>query len=428
MAYGVGHYGKSLMWHGSELLFAFYLTDVCGLAPGPMAIVLGTALFASGLLDISVGHAMRARIRSVHAAATMQTLGAIASGAAFVLFLTLAMTFPPVTSSQGPRLGTLALAAGLGFRLAYAFYDVPQNAVLGLIRVDDAGRAGLSSLRFVCSGLASLTIAGVAPLLLAKGRQAEWFAAFSGAVALASVASSLVFLRTARNANAAPRAEQAPNPKATNAHPPWRALLPMLWLGFAIAVAGVVFTKLEPYFVARFLTPNPARATVMLVIACGGIAGQPLVLRIAARAGPVLAFRVSASALAAGALAFAALGGRDAWYAAGAGCIVAFGLNGLGMLVWTAIGNLTASSAALSPTLTFGLLTFGQKSASALGTIVIGAVLHLQAAPAEAASPMAIVLAMGLVPLAGAVICAVLAPRLLAVPPQRRSRPSRQRA
>ena len=50
----------------APLLFAFYLTEVCAMAPA-----LALALFASGLMDVGVGHLLRRSTRCVRAAASV---------------------------------------------------------------------------------------------------------------------------------------------------------------------------------------------------------------------------------------------------------------------------------------------------------------------------------------------------------------------
>jgi Na+/melibiose symporter-like transporter len=411
IAYGVGHFGKSLMWHGSELLFAFYLTEVCGMAPLVMAGVIAAALFASGAMDLLVGHHLKARARSIQAAAAVQLAGAAGAGVTFFLFLTAGLLFRS-------RFELFALAIGLAFRLAYAFYDVPQNAILGLARVDEPLRTRLSSLRCACSGLASLSIAALAPLLLTNSRQGAGFAVLGASVGCIAIGSSLWFQRVARRPATVPHAVPPSGTPATEITASLRhqrgRVAPLLWLGFVIGASSVVFMKLEPFFAAYVLRTTAARGMVMVSIAGGGIAGPFFFARIAARRHPALAFRLSAMALAAGAIAFTTVGARDAFLAAAAGFVVGCGLNGLGMLLWTAVGTLAAASTTLrrapSPTVVFGLLTFSQKTASSLGTLVIGTALDLGGTHATAAgSSSVIVLAMGIVPLAGAAICAACA-------------------
>jgi Na+/melibiose symporter-like transporter len=404
-AYGVGHFGKSLMWHGSELLFAFYLTEVCRMAPQVMGLVLASALFASGLMDIAVGHLLRSHARSVPAAAGVHALGACGAGLAFFLFLGIELFF-------GRQHVFAALAIGLVFRLAYAFYDVPQNAILGLAPGGDRLRAGLSSLRFVCSGLAALAIAGAAALLLTHARQSAAFAALGALVGITAVGSSLRFLWVARSATALRPARDAAATAGRGALVSAglnRRLARLLGLAFVVSASSVVFMKLEPYFAAYVLTTPAARSTLLAAVACGGIASQPVTFWAAGRWSVPAASRACALAAMAGAAAFLLLGTRGAAWLPAAALLVGFGLQGLGMLLWTAVANATAASAhapaALAPTMVFGLLTFSQKSASALGTLAIGAILGTRdASIATAGSLLPVVLAMGAAPLACAVI------------------------
>lgn len=399
------------MWHGSELLFAFYLTEVCRMAPALMGLVLALALLASGAMDIVVGRLLRKRTRSVRAAAAVQLVGACGAGVAFFLFLGIELLV-------GGRHVLLALTIGLAFRLAYAFYDVPQNAVLGLARGGSRLRAGLSSLRFVCSGLAALTIAALAALLLMEGRHSAWFAALGAAVGVVAVVTSFLFWRMARMHAAGPGGTDqdpetmAPCTSAARASPR-RRLAMLLGLGFIVSASSAVFMKLEPYFAAYLLHSTLSRGTLMVTAACGGIASQAFTFWSMARWSRAAAFRSCAVTALAGALGFLALGVHGAAWASAAGFLVGFGLNGLAMLLWSGIADLAAARAhtSLAPTVVFSLLTFSQKAASALGTLAIGAMLGSQAAAAGAApgSTSTLVLAMSAIPLAGALACLALA-------------------
>lgn len=411
IAYGVGHFGKSLMWHSSELLFAFYLTEVCGMAPRMMAAIVASSLFASGLMDIFVGHVLRARARSVEAAAIAQSLGACGAGIAFFIFLTIA--FLP-----GGQQVILAMVVGLTFRLAYAFYDVPQNAILGLAVGGTRLRANLSALRFICSGLASLVIAGAAAMLLTNTPRTGSFAILGAAIGITAIATSLWFRRSARM-NAAsqsrlPHCAAQPETAGMTTARAGRVILQLLCLSFVVGTASAVFMKLEPYFAAAAFTTTAARGTLMGAVACGGILSQLFATWGVARWQMYSTFRLCAAALGIGAVAFVTVGTNSVAGASAAGFLVGFGLNGLGMLLWTAAANLTAALATSPtravPTMVFGLLTCSQKTASALGILLIGTTLDWRDSMVDAADPLfAIMLVMGLAPLLGALVCLICA-------------------
>jgi len=247
------------------------------MAPQAMAAVIAASLLLSGLADISIGHYLRACTRPVAVAA--QLAGAIVSAVTFLLFL---MTGLVPFSQRVP----FALAIGLAFRLAYAFYDVPQNAILGLATLTDGIRTALSSLRFVCSGLASLSNAAAAPLLLTVGRQTAWFAAFGAGVGIIGISSSAMFRWVFQRAEKATRPPlpaqflaathvdariKTPSGTVTTAR---RHVAVLLATGFSIGASGAVFQKLEPYFAAYMLQSAAARGMVMIAIAFGGIASQ----------------------------------------------------------------------------------------------------------------------------------------------------------
>ena len=66
--YGLGHYGKGLFWHSSELLFAFFLTEQAGLPPVWMGTVLIAGILSSAGIDLLVGRALRRRAFTVERA------------------------------------------------------------------------------------------------------------------------------------------------------------------------------------------------------------------------------------------------------------------------------------------------------------------------------------------------------------------------
>ena len=143
VAYGIAHAGKSLFWHASELLFAYYLTEACGLPPREMGLIVGASLALSALADLVAGLTLRHRVRSVISAGKAQLQGAVLSGAAFAAFGL--SSFVP----QGSTRLAFACCTLVAFRLTYALLDNPQNALLSLATSDDTQGARLTSVRYV---------------------------------------------------------------------------------------------------------------------------------------------------------------------------------------------------------------------------------------------------------------------------------------
>lgn len=128
-------------------------------------------------------------------------------------------------------------------------------------------------------------------------------------------------------------------------------------------------------------------------------------------------FRLYALAIIIGALTFVTVGTGDLAQASAAGFLVGLGLDGLGMLRWTAVANLANALAQapspLAPTVAFGLLTCVQKCASALGILIVGAMLGWRDNVVESAERLfPIVFAMGVAPMLGAIVCLVFAASL----------------
>ena len=80
-AYLLAHFGKSLFWHAGEILFAYFLTEACGLSADRMGWVLAISLIVSALSDIVVGRVLTARVRDTASASRMQFVGAAGSTA-----------------------------------------------------------------------------------------------------------------------------------------------------------------------------------------------------------------------------------------------------------------------------------------------------------------------------------------------------------
>ncbi|MBB6250987.1 MFS transporter [Nitrospirillum iridis] len=415
-AYALGHYCKSLIWYSSELLFAYFLTEACGLAPRAMGGVLAFSLVVNGATDLVIGHALRIRAATVPAAASLHFRGSVLAGAALLLFLSTGL-IPP-----GWRLA-YALGTGLLFRLAYALYDVPQNAVLGMV-AGDGLRTRLSALRFVGAGLATLTIAGMAPVFLGgdMADQAVAFWVFALVLWGLGVISAAGFRRVAR-AGGNGAVAGIPSAFEKGAAPVWPMRFPVglatvLVAEFVLSGSASVFTRLEPYFAASVLQSPMARGTVMVTVAIGGLAGQAVWAVVAERRGPAVAFRGAAAVAMAGGLAFLLLGDRGAAWIAMAGGFLGAGLGGVSMLLWAAagacVGTTGVSGHRWAPTQVFGLLTFCIKVACAVAVLVVGEVLAWrEGAPGGmVVPPVALIAPMTLLPALGATVCLALASRL----------------
>ena len=249
--YGLAHFGKSLFWYTSELLFAYYLSEVCQLPARAMGLVLAIGYLAGAAADLWVGLAFADRLTSAAGAARLQGFGAAASAVALTLLFAGAGLSPSVRLPY-------VLVVGLGFRIAYAVYDLPQNALLTLGTDGFDQRVRYSSLRLFFSGAASLLVAAsTGPLLSAvipAGPLSRYLA--------------LALLWSAVGLWSAWRLRRCPWPaaKASTPYTPRRPLLrmfappreirPLLGLFFVVSATASVFGKVEPYY-ASFVIRAP---------------------------------------------------------------------------------------------------------------------------------------------------------------------------
>jgi Na+/melibiose symporter-like transporter len=403
--YGMAHFGKSLFWACSELLFAYFLTEACGLAPRLMAAALGGSLALSAAADFGVGRVMAARVQTPAAAGRAQFFGAAISACAFSLF---------GLSGLLPQASRFAYALGaiLLFRLSYSVFDVPQNALLALTTEDDAGRARLSSWRYVFGGAASIAVAGLfAPLF--KGRlasvQAQNFALLAVAlslVALASAAGLLVLLR----AGAAPVVRAAPGPRPapqTVLGRGWRLALIFLMLAL-VGAAGSAFSKLEPYLAAYGLTARAGASAVLTSIALGNLVSQPVWAWFARRWSLLGSLRAAAVLLVFAAALIWLMVDRGTVAGVAAGAFYGFGMGGVTMSLWALAAAASGKTRWLGgATSTFGLVTALSKLGSACAILSVGEVLAGSAYRDVASWGASLLLIMTLAPMAVGGACVV---------------------
>jgi glycoside/pentoside/hexuronide:cation symporter, GPH family len=79
----------------SAMLFAFFLTEICGLEPQQMGMVLALSLVVNAFADIVVGRRLIRVVTDAKSAARIQFSGALASGAALTLFTLTAVVPTP---------------------------------------------------------------------------------------------------------------------------------------------------------------------------------------------------------------------------------------------------------------------------------------------------------------------------------------------
>jgi len=353
-----GHFSKSMLWQVSSLLFAFYLTEQCGLRPFSMALVMGLSLLCNGLIDGLIGIWLRSWMCNAADGRRFQMIGAGLAGLSFVLFSATAMVEAPIRF--GWALGWLLL-----FRCTYPLLDVAQNAFGTRLATDTRGRRAIIAQRHMMSAMAGITLALViAPVLLRGGPQAPPRFLICAAI-MAVMACFGAWLQDPRRLPTEPPC--APDLTRRSSLTYAQGLL----LIGAMGAITSVFHKMAPYYLAFGLAGRSGEWLAWMALGNGlSQYGWP---RLRERTQDTVLILASAALLMLGsALLWADF--RDnlpLFY--GAGLLIGIGSGGLAFLSWSAM----ASSASLAqPYLKAGLFTACSKLAQALAMLAIGALLQ----------------------------------------------------
>ena len=368
LVYGIAHFGKSLFWYTSELLLAFYLSEVCGLGPQTMGIVLAAGFALGACADLGFAWRLSPHMATAAAAARMQLIGAGLSA----VCLSLMFLVPEIPA---PFRVAYAFATGLAFRLAYVLYDIPQNALVSLGTTDDDSRSRVSALRILFSGLASLGVGLGAIVLLMPGLplpRAERFFAMGVAWSLVAIATAIALARL--DWTPAPALASAPGPAPARPTPPL-SLAILLVIAFIVSATASIFAKTEPYYMSYVLKNATWGGLILSGMSVGTAAGPPAWGWLALRYSRRVMLAATAVALVVSALVFWRV---CLWPAAALAAAFLFGLanGGVGVTLWAAFGDTVKASHRLGAGLAFGLFTAVMKLALAAGILGLGLALN----------------------------------------------------
>jgi Na+/melibiose symporter-like transporter len=400
LVYGGAHFGKSLFWYSSELLFAFFLTELAGLEPSEMGLVLVSGFLVSAIIDVSVGLSLQRWLQNAPAAGWLQVAGAVLSSAA------LAATFLVVWVPDHARFAA-AIGLGIAFRLAFATYDIPQNALMSLATLDRETRLRVASTRVWFSGAATLIVAASVGPMIAHAGSADGPSFLLGL--------SLTFSVVAILAAAALAAQLARGGAAFGNEPlaplvGWRPSR-AFWLLVAVSVITTLFTptfaKLEAYFAAFTLQSAGWGGTIMFAMALGIVAGQPAWVKLARTWSSARVMIVAAIVQIAGLVGFWAAGAAVPIASASAAFVFGVGNGGIGTVQWHAFSEIVAREAPRHAGLAYGLFVGSGKLGLAAGAALIGGALAAWDYR-DPTSAMLIIL-MTVMPTCGAVLLCLVA-------------------
>lgn len=368
-SYYLAHFGKSLFWYLSSILFAYYLTEACGLAPATMGLVLAASLALNAVADAAIGARLAAHVRHTADACRSQFTGAIAASLAILAFAATALL------PESWRLA-YALVTLCAFRLCYALFDVPQNAVLGFMGRSDRDRVRIAGARQMLSASAQLAIAMLfVPFLRDTGENAlavRFVLVVAGACFVALVSAALLRRAGRHEIELPARPDGKGGACAQDSAEPAVGGLRLLAAAAIFAFAISTIRLVEPY-VASFALPGPISAAFMTSLALGQLAG-PLFWAWYS-AGRALGRCLRAATV----LMLCATGGF-AFMGQGIAITIVIGLihgiatAGVSQMIW-AMAARWSRQGDQRATRHFGLLTFSTKSANAAASLCFGFLL-----------------------------------------------------
>jgi glycoside/pentoside/hexuronide:cation symporter, GPH family len=363
-----------------------------------MGVVLATGFLVSAVIDLIVGFGLEQRLTTARSASRLQLGGAMFCSASLIaVFLG---AWVPVEARFG-----YALAAGIVFRLGFATYDIPQNALMALATIDRASRLRMASTRIWFSGTATLLVATtVGPLIASRGLHdaVPFLLGLSVLFAIAAISSAWLLARLMGGLQAAP----APRPGIRSAHRPLPADFRLLLL---VMVATSIFTpafgKLEPYFAAYTLRSAWWGSGVIVLMATGIVIGQPVWARLCARLSSGLVMLFNALLQMTALAAFWQIGPAHPAASAAAAFLFGLGNGGVGMVQWAAFSETVARLGPGRTGLSYGLFAATSKISLAAGGALLAAVLDRIDFRSPGSADLAV--AMAVIPGIGALLCAV---------------------
>ncbi len=394
--YGAAHFGKSLFWYASETLCAFYLTEAAGLSGAAMGSVIAIGLVVAAVLDPLVDIAFARTLSTAHGAARMQVVGACLSA------VTMTALFLCGSLPGRYRLAAI-LATIVGFRMAYALYDQPQNALINLATRSRTDRTSVAGLRLVLSGVAAIVVVAIATGLARQDAAPAGadlrFGIVGAAMSLGAIGSAwlLFAIRGDRpvpvDTGRTRRRRLAPLPE--------RCWVP-LTLAIASAITIPLFAKAQPYLARHTQDPVFWATLIGSGVPIGSMLSQPVWTMMAHHRSRAEVVRHASLLLVAAGTGFYLVASRSPLLSAACAILIGVGNGGLGIMIWAAFGDAVARPAG-QPGWNFGLLTAGMKLGLAVGALVLGQLLD--AIPGGVAPAAWISLVMALGPVAGGCLC-----------------------
>ena len=410
-AYGGAHYGKSLFWYTTELLFGFYLAEIYEIPPATLGVLLFVFLLWDAITDPVVGLAIWRRRISTASLLCYQLLGAVLSSIAFLLIF----LKPSIESAW---LTVYAIIVGLIFRSAYTIFDVPQNAMFHRLANSNDQRLLLSSLRTALSALATLSVSIAAFLVLQNDdlqvRTTGFVILASVFVVVALCSAALLFAvvsGTVRNCHdegeTLPPTSVSVVFKTTLLQPELRHL----FLGiFFLSFGWPLFGKLVPFFAVYVIGEAEFSGALIAAMGIAALISQPIWIAMGSRLDRSSALKLMAGIVCVSGLVFGVCAQMGSMAALAATSLFAASASAMGVLAWAILADKLSDNrlAQTNDVIAFGAFTFSSKVALGFGGLTLGGLL--QAIGYETGEPLSdegqlrLIWAMALIPIATTLI------------------------
>ncbi|MHA4867574.1 MFS transporter [Duganella sp. PWIR1] len=334
IGYSTGNFGKNLLLGSFDVTLLFLLTDVLGVAPQRVSVLMLAVFVADLVLDLGAG--LLATWAQNHGIGYRRLIavGALPCAVSFALIYGL------------PLLGVhdLPVLAGaiILFRGAYAVIDVPHNSLLARVASDSRARGRVSGYRTVFSSMAGVAISTiVAPLVMVAEQQGP-----ARLLAQLGVTAGLVFCGVMLFA--AWSSQEADDGRLRQRRSLSRMVfLPKLDRLFgAIALIALitgfatpVFLKMMLYLATYVLHQPDLTSQVLLVLTLGQLAGAALWIALVRAQDKTALLAMSHGVFICG-LACFFLAGGNRWLLTGATALIGVGSAGVFMLPWGILADI----------------------------------------------------------------------------------------
>jgi glycoside/pentoside/hexuronide:cation symporter, GPH family len=381
-----------------------------------MGIVIATGFLVSAAVDLAVGFGLERRLTTARSASRLQLAGAVFCSTSMLAVFLGAWVSPEFRFAY-------ALAAGIAFRLGFATYDIPQNALMALATIDANSRLRIASTRIWFSGTATLLVATtVGPLIASRGSAdaVPLLLGLCGLFTIAAIGSAWLLAQRLHRHPTVPQRQAGATSSRLNLPADFRWLLLVM---VATSIFTPAFGKLEPYFAAYTLRSAWWGSGVIVLMAMGIVVGQPVWARLCVRTSGGLVMLFNALLQIAALAAFWWVGPRHPAIASSAAFLFGLGNGGVGMVQWAAFSETVARLGPGRTGFSYGLFAATSKISLAAGGVLLAATLDRIDFRAPGSGDLA--MAMAIIPGIGALVCAVAGIGLAIVEPTARG-PARQ--